>query len=47
VHLHLDHSVALAGLAASAFDVEAEASGFIPACAGFRNGGKNFADGCE
>jgi hypothetical protein len=31
VHLHLDHAVALAGLAAPALDVEAEAAGLVAA----------------
>ena len=40
VHFHLEDAVALAGLAAAALDVEAEASGIVAARAAFRHGGE-------
>ena len=36
VHFHLDHAIALAGLAASALDVEGEAPGAVAALARLR-----------
>src|SRR5206468_2344897 len=47
MHLDLDHSVALAGLAASALDVEREAAGLVAARFGFRQAREPFADGRE
>ena len=47
VHLHFDHAVALAGLAAAALDVEAEAPGFVAACARLRYRGEDLANGRE
>src|SRR5207253_8814422 len=47
VHLDLDDAVALAGLAAAALDVEAEAARGVAAGLGFRQFGKPVADGGE
>ena len=47
VHLDLDDAVALAGLAAPALDVEAEAARGIAARLGFRQFGEPVADGGE
>ena len=47
VHFHLDHTVALAGFAAAALDVEAEAAGLVAACSGFLGAGKQVAHGGE
>src|SRR5690606_41637314 len=47
VHFHLDHAVALAGLAASALDVEGEASRTVTPRAGFRHAGEQLTDGRE
>jgi hypothetical protein len=44
VHFHFDDAVALTGLAAPAFDIEAEASRLIAACARFRDGGEDLAN---
>jgi hypothetical protein len=44
MHLDFDDAVALTRLAASAFDVEAEAPGFVAAGAGFRHGCEDVAD---
>ena len=44
VHLHLDYSVAAAVLAASAFDIEAEASRLVASDLGLRHLGKQVAD---
>ena len=44
VHLHLDHAVALAGLAAAALDVEAEAARLVAARARFLRAGEQLAD---
>jgi hypothetical protein len=44
MHLDLDHAVALAGLAASAFDVEGEAAGLVAAGLGLGQLGEPFAD---
>src|SRR5205823_7883714 len=44
VHLNLDHAVALAGLAAPALDVEAEAPRLVAARLGLRQAGEPFAD---
>src|SRR5256885_10852106 len=43
VHFHADHAVALAGLAASALDVEAETAGIVAAGAGLGHGGEQLA----
>ena len=43
MHFHLDEAVALAGLAASAFDIEAEAPGVIAARARFGHRRKELA----
>ena len=40
VHLHLDHTITLTGLAAAALDVEGESSGFVTAATGFLRAGK-------
>src|SRR4029453_17838675 len=40
VHLDLQHAVALAGLAAAALDVEAEAAGLVTARLGLRQAGE-------
>jgi hypothetical protein len=47
VHLDLQHAVALAGLAAAALDVEAEAAGRVAARAGIRQLAEPVADGRE
>ena len=44
VHLHLDHAVALAGLAAAALDVEAEAARAVAARARLGHAGEQLAD---
>ncbi len=44
VHLDLDHAVALAGLAAAALDVEAEAARLVAARARFLGAGEQLAD---
>src|SRR5260370_723170 len=44
VHLDLDDAVALAGLAASALDVEGEAAGLVAARLGLRQAREPFAD---
>ena len=44
MHLDLDHAVALAGLAAPAFDVEGEAAGLVAARLGLGQLGEPFAD---
>ena len=44
VHLDLDHTVALTGLAAAALDVKAETPGLVPARLGFGQTGKPVAD---
>src|SRR3569623_2873411 len=44
MHLHFQHAVAFAGLAAAAFDVEAEAAGAVTARARFLRTGEQFAD---
>ena len=44
VHLDLDDAIALAGLAAAAFDVEGEAAGLVAARLGFGQAGEQFAD---
>ena len=43
VHFHADHAVTLAGLAASALDVEAETAGIVAAGAGLGHGGEQLA----
>src|SRR5882672_8013613 len=43
MHFHLDHAVALTGLAASALDVEAEPASFVAARARFRDGREELA----
>ena len=47
MHLDLDDAVALAGLAAPAFDVEGEAAGLVAARLGLGQLGEPFADGGE
>src|SRR5580692_4232562 len=47
MHFDLDHAIALAGLAAPALDIEAEAPGGIAARLGFRQFGEPVADGRE
>ena len=47
VHFHFDHTVALAGFAAAAFDVEREAADVVAAFARERHTGEEVADGCE
>src|SRR5690606_9570171 len=47
MHLHLDHAVALAGLAAAAFDVEGKAARIVAARACFRHACKQLAYGRE
>jgi hypothetical protein len=44
VHLDLDHAVALAGLAAAALDVEAEAARLVAAGARFLGAGEQLAN---
>ena len=44
VHFDLDHAVALAGFAAAALDVEAEAARAVAALARFGHPGEQFAD---
>src|SRR5690606_25137292 len=44
VHLDLDDAIALAGFAAAALDIEAEAPGHVAARAGFLGAGEQFAD---
>src|SRR3569623_2136630 len=43
MHLHFQHAVAFAGLAAAAFDVEAEAAGAVPARARILRTGDQYA----
>src|SRR5271156_3975593 len=45
MHFYFDHAVALTGLAAPAFDVEAEAPRFIAPCTRFRDCCEDLADG--
>src|SRR5580693_2677970 len=47
IHFDAAEAIALAGFAAAAFDVEAEAAGTVAAFARFGKHGEKFADGCE
>src|SRR5690606_2404284 len=44
MHLYLDDTVTLAGFAASALDVETEATGLVAACTRFLGAGKQVAN---
>src|SRR5882672_2782139 len=47
IHFNAPEAIALAGFAAAAFHVEAEAAGFVTAFARFGKHSEKFADGAE